>query len=360
MKRIFFLVGLLMVVLVIASCKKDKETQVVPDAPYKTTPYTLRVPAGWVNPVIPDFNPMTVEGVRLGKMLFYDDVLSTNGRSCSTCHNTDKSFSTEVFYFPSGEPVSVPPLINVAWNPDFEWYGQVDILDHVPLGDFTPLFFDPNHDTIVARMKANPLYPQYFYEAFNVKDIAQISYDDLKLYSSYAIIQFVRTIISDNSKYDKVMRHEPGIAFTPEEMSGSIIFYTEKGDCFHCHGSPLLTTNVMTNNGLDTVFTGENLGRYNVTGRPSDIGKFSSPTLRNAELTAPYMHDGRFQTLEDVIEFYNSGVHWNSQNIDPIMTKPFKEYGLQLTAQEKADLLSFLKTFTDTSVRSNPDYASPF
>ena len=340
------------------SCKKDAEETPTPETPYTPTPYTLRVPTGWTTPVIPDFNPTTVVGIRLGRMLFYDDILSMNGRSCSSCHHPDKSYSTPLFITSGGESISVPPLINLAWNTDFEWYGQVAHMDHVPLGDFTPEFFDPNMDTIVARIKAHPLYPRYFYEAFNVKDVGAISSDELKLKASYAIIQFVRTIISDSSKYDRVMRHQT--AFTPEEMHGSTIYYTEAGDCFHCHGTPLLTNNVMTNNGLDTVFTGENRGFINVTGRPTDLGKFSAPTLRNIELTAPYMHDGRFQTLEEVIEFYNSGVHWNSPNIDPIMTKPFKEYGLMLSAQDKADLIAFLKTFTDTTVIHNPEYISPF
>ncbi|HRH67551.1 MAG TPA: cytochrome c peroxidase [Bacteroidia bacterium] len=340
------------------SCTKDKEETPQPETPFTPTAYSLRVPAGWPTPVIPEFNKMTVEGVRLGRMLFYDNILSMNGRSCSSCHHADKSYSTPIFINTLGESISVPPLINVAWNPDFEWYAQVPVLDHVPLGDFTPEFFDSNMDTIVARIKAHPLYPQYFYEAFNIKDVAAITADELKLKCSYAMIQFVRTIITDNSKFDKVMRHET--AFSPEEMAGSMIYYTEAGDCFHCHGTPLLTNNVMTNNGLDTVFVGDNLGYYNVTGRPTDIGKFSAPTLRNVELTAPYMHDGRFQTLEEVVEFYNSGVHWTSPNIDPIMTKPFKEYGLMLTAQDKANLIAFLKTFTDTTIIHNPDYLSPF
>lgn len=345
-------------ILSISSCKKDTEETPVPETSYTPTPFSLRVPTGWSVPFIPDFNPTTVEGVRLGRMLFYDNILSMNGRSCSSCHHADKSYSAPVFVSNSGESISVPPLINMAWNPDFEWYGQVPKLDHVPLGDFTPEFFDPNMDTIVARIKAHPLYPRYYYEAFGIKDVGAISSDELKLKSSYAIIQFVRTLISDNSKFDKVMRHET--AFTPEEMDGSVTFYTEKGDCFHCHGTPLLTNNVITNNGLDTVFSGENRGYYNVTGRPTDMGKFSAPTLRNIELTAPYMHDGRFQTLEEVIEFYNSGVHWSSPNIDPIMTKPFKEYGLMLTDQDKSNLIAFLKTFTDTSVIHNPEYINPF
>ena len=143
-------------------------------------------------------------------------------------------------------------------------------------------------------------------------------------------------------------------------MHGANIFYTEQGDCFHCHGTPLFTNNTFNNTGMDTVFSGLNFGRYLYTGLATDMGKFSAPTLRNIELTAPYMHDARFKTLEEVMEFYNSGVHWNSPNIDPIMTKPFKEYGLMLTSMDKADLIAFLKTLTDTTLLTDPTVSNPF
>lgn len=341
----------------IAACKKDAPEN--PDEnPYVPTPYALHVPVGFPQPVIPGFNPTTVEGVRLGRMLFYDPILSTNGRSCSSCHKQATSFTSGTFTSPEGYSISLPPLINLAWNPDWEWKGSAAVLDHVPLADFGPVFFNSDMDSVVYKLKHHALYPQYFYEAFGVKDIATLSESELQHKIAYALIQFVRTLISDNSKFDRVMRHEE--VFTPQEQNGSIIFYTERGDCFHCHGTPLLTNNTFNNTGLDSLPDGPNLGRYLVTGLNADIGKFSSPTLRNIELTGPYMHDSRFQTLEDVVEFYNSGVHWNSPNIDPIMTKPFKEYGLQLTQQEKSDLIAFLKTFTDTTILSNPAYSNPF
>jgi cytochrome c peroxidase len=121
-----------------------------------------------------------------------------------------------------------------------------------------------------------------------------------------------------------------------------------------------MTSNTFNNTGLDSVPTGGNLGRYLYTHNEYDKGKFSAPTLRNVELTAPYMHDGRFKTLEEVVEFYNSGVRVNSPNIDPLMTKPAKKYGLGLTTTQKANLVKFLKTLTDTSFINNPDFQSPF
>jgi cytochrome c peroxidase len=164
-------------------------------------------------------------------------------------------------------------------------------------------------------------------------------------------------MVSSDTKLDRVMRHEA--TFTPQEWDGYVTFTTETGDCFHCHGYPLMTSNVYSNNGLELSPQGTNQGRYLVTGNPTDIGKYSVPTLRNIALTAPYMHDGRFQTLEEVVEFYNSGVHWNSPNIDPIMTKPAKIYGLNLTDSQKANLVLFLKALTDSTYMNNPNYANP-
>ncbi|MCX6290144.1 MAG: cytochrome-c peroxidase [Bacteroidetes bacterium] len=355
-KELCYLAAAFFLVLIYPSCKKDNKTNEVPVVPYTPTPYQLKVPAGFPQPVLPDFNPLTEEGVRLGRMLFYDSIVSSNGLRCASCHDAQKAFSKGIFVL-GGENISVPPLENLAWNPDFEWFGQVNALDHVPIGDFTPDFFNPNMDTLVRRIKNHPQYPTLFYQAFNVSDVGAITHDELKYKISYAIIQFVRTLISSNSKYDRFVKHQ--VILTPEEMDGYITYYTEKGDCFHCHGSILLTSNTYNNTGLDTVFTGQNQGRYLVTGNPNDIGRFSAPSLRNIELTAPYMHDGRFQTLDDVVEFYNSGVHLNSLNIDPLMTKPAKLNGLQLTVQDKANLIAFLKTLTDTSFINNPDFLPP-
>ncbi|HPD54091.1 MAG TPA: cytochrome c peroxidase [Bacteroidia bacterium] len=351
--------GLLLVgglALSVSACRKDKTDE--PEEAYQPTPYQFNVPAGFPQPKYYESNPLTVEGVRLGRMLFYDPILSSNGKSCSSCHPQDEAFARSIHVNPAGESVSIPPVINLTFNPDFEWYGQEPVMEHVPLADFGPEFFNSNMDTIRARLSGHALYPRYVYEALGISDLYAVGDEELKHQLARSIIQFIRTIVSSNSKYDRVMRHQE--VFTPEESDGSNIFFTERGDCFHCHGTALLTNNLFHNNGMDTVFVGQNLGRFLYTGDSSDIGKFSAPTLRNIELTPPYMHDGRFSTLEEVVEFYNSGVHWNSLNIDPIMTKPFKEYGLQLTAQEKADLVAFLKTFTDTSILTNPDFANPF
>lgn len=138
-----------------------------------------------------------------------------------------------------------------------------------------------------------------------------------------------------------------------------MIFITERGDCFHCHGLPLMTDNGFHNIGLDSVFTGADLGRFLVTGEASDKGAFKAPTLRNVALTAPYMHDGRFQTLEEVVEHYNSGVK-PSPSLDAIMTKPGQVTELGLVPEEKADLVAFLRTLTDEPFVTDTALASPF
>ncbi|MBL0309772.1 MAG: c-type cytochrome [Bacteroidetes bacterium] len=143
-----------------------------------------------------------------------------------------------------------------------------------------------------------------------------------------------------------------------DELRGLYIFNTEKGDCFHCHSLGLFTDGQFHNIGIDSVFSGVNLGRYNVTGEDGDIGKFKTPSLKNIALTGPYMHDGRFKTLEEVIEFYNSQVR-KSPSLDPIMSKPSFKYGLQLTQQDKNDLLAFLKALTDSAFIHNPALAAP-
>jgi cytochrome c peroxidase len=160
-------------------------------------------------------------------------------------------------------------------------------------------------------------------------------------------------LITSNSKWDKVLLGEATL--TQEENNGRVLFYTEKADCFHCHGTILFTDNFYHNNGLDSLPA---QGREEITGDPDDRGRFKTPTLRNIELTAPYMYDARFTTLEEVIDFYSEQVKW-SPTIDPLMKK-VSQGGVHLTPQEKLDLKAFLKTLTDTAFVNNPAFSNPF
>ena len=161
---------------------------------------------------------------------------------------------------------------------------------------------------------------------------------------------------SGNSKFDRFVRHETMLS--PEETEGFSIFFTEKGDCFHCQSMSLTTDGDIHNIGLDSVFNGVNAGYYNVSHSAADYGKFRTPTLRNIGLKNTFMHDSRFQSLEEVIEHYNSGVK-HSPSLDPIMTKPSKQFGLNLTQQDKQNLKAFLLTLTDSTFLNNSNLSDP-
>ena len=204
-----------------------------------------------------------------------------------------------------------------------------------------------NWDDVVTKLNQHPDYPELFLRAFNSDNIT-------KELAVKAIAQFERTLISANSKFDRFLLGQETL--TPEEENGLNVFMDEaRGDCFHCHGSPnnpLWTDNIFHNNGLDNEITDLGLGA--VTGDPSDNGKFKSPSLRNLAYTAPYMHDGRFSTLDEVINHYSEGLK-SSPTIDPLM-KSLDQGGVQLTPQDKADLKAFLLSLSDPSFINNPEF----
>ncbi|PJB58380.1 MAG: cytochrome-c peroxidase, partial [Bacteroidetes bacterium CG_4_9_14_3_um_filter_41_19] len=173
-----------------------------------------------------------------------------------------------------------------------------------------------------------------------------------------AIAQFARTLISANSKFDQYMHGE--VQLSQPELNGYMLFTTEDGgDCFHCHGgfgNPLFTTHLFYNNGKDTVFN-DIRDRFVITGDPMDHGAYKATTLRNIEVTGPYMHDGRFTTIEEVIDFYSTGV-LSSPSISPLMHH-VNNGGIRLTPQEKADLLSFIRTLRDDEFMTNPKFGKP-
>ena len=242
------------------------------------------------------------------------------------------------------------PLFNLAWNYDelFFWDGSVFSLEHQAVEPvINPIEMHNSWDVVIQRLEQHSEYPTMFANAFGEGQIS-------KEKATKAIAQFERTLISANSKFDRFLLGETTL--TPEEENGFNVFMDEtKGDCFHCHGNPnnpLWTDNIFHNNGLDASFT--DLGLGEVTGDPADNGKFKSPSLRNLAFTAPYMHDGRFFTLDEVINQYSEGLQ-NSATIDPLMKK-VNEGGVQLTPQDKADLKAFLLSLSDPSFINNPDF----
>jgi len=390
------LVVILSFVLLLSACPPPPE-------PWEPTPYEWPKPFGdrpWFPTTmnIPADNPMTVEGVELGRYLFYDTRLSGRSdcdmqMSCATCHLQEKGFKVGIDHpkFIGGHPRGLPdtqypegkltphynlPLVNLVFNMNgYLWNGMIyngnpnlgnaaygvpaepqyhlrNIESLVWMGIYAQHEMNGTVDSTVAMIKTitkNPSYPDLFKAAFGDEEI---TYDRI----SKAIAQFIRSIVSYNCKYHQWVRKEI-TNLTPQEYRGYTIFMSEKGDCFHCHGDPvLLTTNLFYNNGLDTVFS-DPRDRYGVTKNPMDKGVYKATSLINCAINAPYMHDGRFKTLEEVINHYSDGVHYSAY-IDPLM-KWVAYGGTQLTDTEKADLLTFLNTLTDYDLLTNPAYKRP-
>ena len=336
---------ILLLLIVLAACKD-------PESPGPTA-LEIEIPAGFPTLDNPANNPTTVEGVALGRQLFYDPILSANETvSCASCHLQRQGFG-DPDQFSSGVNGALgnrnaPALTNTGFSTSMFWDGREQTLEDqarrpVP----NPIEMHLPWPQAVDRLNSSETYREMFEAAFPNHAISE----DLVV---MAIAQFERTFISADSKFDRV---QAGVEqFTESEARGFNIFFSETGDCFHCHGTVLFTDNLFHNNGLDEEFS--DLGRAMATMNPADEGKFKTPTLRNVEFSAPYMHDGRFNTLEEVVDFYSAGLK-TSTTIDPLM-KNFENGGVQLSAEEKADLIAFIKTLSDEAFLNNPDLSSPF
>ncbi len=331
------------VVLVAGGCRRDVEGRPDPCAA-RNTPMELGLPVYVPAPAIPADNPLTVEGVELGRRLYYDTLLSRHGPfdgfACASCHHQDKAFTVPT------AGTNVLSHANLAWSSHFLWNGKVSgTLEDVMRFEVEEFF-----QVDVNVLRAHPEYPALFRAALGT---CEITLGDV----AKALAQWMRRMNSFNSRFDQYLRYEGTLS--AQETSGMNIFLTEAGDCFHCHALPLMTDNAFHNIGLDSTFNGSDVGRFAVTGNPADLGAFKTPTLRNIALTAPYMHDGRLQTLVEVLDFYSGGVH-HSPSLDPIMTKPGTGLTLGLSPQQKADLHAFLLTLTDAQFLSDTVLGSPF
>jgi len=357
-----------------ASCGDDP-------IPYTPTPYNLQIPSFFpTNLNIPSDNPLTVEGIELGRHLFYEPrlcgYLGTNPdsmMSCGTCHIQANNFKVGLDNprFPNGRtyglsgvytPHNMMPLVNVVFNHEgYFWNGYIHpsnnnpnhrtLEDIVTMGITAPHEMNSSVEKAIAALKTVAKYPNLFEKAFGTPEI---TIDRVEK----AIAQFVRTLVSGNSKFDRYMK---GLeTLTSSELNGYILFTTEEGaDCFHCHGgngTPLFTTNLFYNNALSSVFD-DPRDRFGVTGNVIDRGAYRAPTLRNIAVSAPYMHDGRFSTLDQVLEFYNSGLVY-SPYVSPLMHK-LDQGGMLLTPSQIADLKAFLLTLTDHQFLTNPKFSDP-
>ncbi len=339
-------------------CNSENQTDDF-DPTYTPLSVDLEIPElfdrNLIDPLIPSDNPLTAEGIALGKKLFFDPILSSdNTISCASCHNPSNAFSdtSNVSQGFNGQLGlrNAMPLFNLAWNFDelFAWDGKEFSLERQVAEPITSeIEMNNTWENVVNALQNHEEYPTLFEQAFGAVQI------DQELITK-AISQFERTLISGNSKFDQFLLGQ--VELTESEQNGFNVFLSEdKGDCFHCHGTgvnPLWTDNDFHNNGLDATFTDLGLGA--ITGDPNDNGKFKTPSIRNLAFTAPYMHDGRFTTLDEVINHYSEGLQFSS-TIDPLM-KEVAQGGVQLTDQEKADLKDFLLTLSDYDFINNPDF----
>ena len=334
-------------ILLVMACRKE-DPQVI-FVPVGATPYNLIIPSGLPPMQIPSNNPMTVEGVALGKKLFYDKILSGNNmQACADCHRAEFSFTDplQLSIGIDGIPGTrnAMPLVNLGWQPGFFWDGGATTIESQVIGPIqNPVEMHETLENCINELNAHPEYPDLFSAAFGIDEISTP-------YLMRAIAQFERTMISANSKYDRYVKGEESLS--PQELSGMNLFSDmEKGDCNHCHvlGSTFSDFEYR-NTGLDSIPVDQ--GRYLITLLESDRGKFKTPSLRNVELTGPYMHDGRFETLEECIEHYNTGFHYTA-NLDGNLASAVKG---RLTEQDRLDLVAFLLTLTDTEFISNPEF----
>ena len=354
-------------------CRKDNTSQPVSVAvPFSATPYSIKYPFFWSKvPILnPANNSLTVEGIALGRKLFYDPILSQNNtQSCSSCHKQNFAFSdTSAFSLGDAGQIgkrNAPPIFNLGWftnygvlTHQFFWDGGAADLESQVYGPITnPIEMNETLLNVINKLKNNSAYPPLFKKAFGTDTITS-------QLLAFAISQFERTIISGNTKFDQG-RLINFSNFSTEEMNGFITFTSERGDCWHCHTLAPPSSQVETdfgldfsfhNNGLQKIFADSGLAR--ITKNVGDMGKFKTPTIRNLVFTAPYMHDGRFSTLEQVVDFYDAQAYQGS-NVDGFITKNPHPTGLNLSSQEKRELILFLKTLTDSSLIVNTSYLKP-
>jgi len=314
---------------------------------FQSTSHDFEIPEGWPVPTY-DFaqNPLTDAQARLGRQLFYDDVLSSDSTiNCSSCHLQYTAFTHIDHDLSHGVKNRIgirnsPALMNLAWSTSFMWDGSVHHLDMqalAPITDSTEM--DNDFSALIEKMQASDKYQLLFRNAYGDTKVTGERF--LK-----SLSQFLLTLVSANSKYDKVMRKEA--EFTEQEANG---YQTFKTNCATCHQEPLFTNYAFENNGLPVDTTLNDFGRMRVTGQSKDSLKFKVPTLRNIEFSYPYMHDGRFKKLHEVLDHYTKGIQESPTLATPLQSP------IVLTANEKVDLVAFLLTLTDREFLFNPKHS---
>lgn len=285
-------------------------------------------------------NPVTKDGFELGRMLFYEGALSRDNKiSCGSCHIQSAAFTQHGHDVSHGIEDRLgsrnsPPIMNLAWNKSFFWDGGVFHLDLFPISPITnPVEMDEKMENVLVKLRSKQEYREKFKAVYGSAEIT-----GTQLFK--ALSQFMIMCISSNSRYDSVMR-KTDVHFTAAEEKGYRIFLQH---CNSCHQAPLFTDGSFRNNGLDHQFNPD-IGRQAITLDPQDSFKFKVPSLRNLSYTVPYMHDGRFTNIDQVLDHYQKSVH-DSPALDPLL-KNNGQLGIQLTAAERVNLKAFLKTLDD-------------
>ncbi len=347
--RYFFILSLLLLTA-------SKPTHQIDALPQK---FLLDIPSNLSDTLpVPARNPLTKEGVKLGKMLFFDPVLSGNNQiSCATCHQPSRAFTDGLALSDQGEsgkPLhrNAPSLVNLAWHKGLFWDGGASDLESLVFGPLThPDEMGQDLHALVQELNEKAVYRKMFKSAFGEDTI----------YSALvgrALAQYIRTLISANSRYDQFVRNEPGANFSGMELKGMETFEQKCGSChpFGKGNNNFFTDHQYHNNGLDSTFPNESegifQGRFRITRDSTDMGKFKTPTLRNIALTAPYMHNGRFATLEEVLDHYDSKMEYSS-TLDSIFYEDEGRAGISLTEAEKEAIIAFLHTLTNTAFVQN-------
>lgn len=309
----------------------------------------LEIPAGWPKPATDIFakNRLTEQGFQLGRKLFYDGKLSKDGNfPCASCHQQFAAFASYDHDFSHGfnntfTTRNAPPLFNLAWMTKMHWDGGINHIEVQPLSPITAKNeMAETLDSVLYKLKKDTAYPRLFKAAFGTPEIN--TQRMLK-----ALAQFTGSIVSSNSKYDKVQRGEA--SFTPGEQNGYNSF---KAKCAACHKEPLFTDNSFRNNGMAVNTYLNDYGRMKITGNKNDSLKFKVPSLRNVMLTFPYMHDGRYYSLGTAIDHYRKNIITTQPTLDSLLINR-----IAISDREKNDLIYFLNTLTDTTMTRNPRFS---
>jgi cytochrome c peroxidase len=347
----------------------------------------LNLPSDFPPPVIPEDNPLTAEKVELGRHLFYDKRLSGNEtQACASCHQQKLAFTdgraTALGSTGEAHPRASMSLANVLYSATLNWAAP-DLVDLesqalLPILGDTPveLGLADMQDVLIARLSAEEKYQDLFPAAFP-EDADPFSLDNV----ARALASFERTLISGNSPFDHYTRDTDDAAISESAKRGSVLFFSETFDCFHCHGgitfsdqvnhanlpsgeSPFHNTGLY-NLDLEGSYPEGNQGLYEVTGNRRDKGRFKAPSLRNIAVTAPYMHDGSIETLEEVLDHYAVGGRTLSDG--PYAGRGFDNpnksifvHGFAATDEERADLIAFLNSLTDEAFLTNPKFSNPW